>query len=73
MELATDLFGDFFRQNAASRLELVDVQVQRSSDTFFESGIDGVTAKVTKLVRDDAQGPLDGGFEVEVNNNYDDF
>ncbi|KFY13798.1 hypothetical protein V492_03039 [Pseudogymnoascus sp. VKM F-4246] len=72
-KLATDLFEDFFRQNAASRLELVDVQVQRISDTFFESGIDGVAAKVTKSVRDDAHGPLDGGFEVEVSNEYNEF
>ncbi|KFY35974.1 hypothetical protein V494_05427, partial [Pseudogymnoascus sp. VKM F-4513 (FW-928)] len=65
-KLATDLFEDFFEQNAASRLELVDVQVQRISDTFFEPEIDGVAAKVTKSVRDDAHGPLDGGFEVEL-------
>lgn len=49
------------------------MQVQRSSNTFFESGIDGVTAKVKKSVRDDIQNPLDGGFEVETNNEYDEF
>ena len=73
LELATDLFEDFSRQNALSRLELVDVQVQRSSNTFFESGINGVTTKIKKLVRGDAQSLLDSEFEIKINNNYDKF
>jgi hypothetical protein len=54
-------------------LELVDVQVQRSESVFFEGGINGVTARVRRSVRDDAQDPLEGGFEVVVDDHWDEF
>ncbi|PVH73038.1 hypothetical protein DL98DRAFT_608610 [Cadophora sp. DSE1049] len=71
--LATDLFQDFFRRDARSRLEIVEVQAQRIVDVFFESGIQGVTAKVGKSVSDDAPEPLDRGYTVEVDDTYDEF
>ena len=72
MKLNTDLFEDFSRQDA-SKLELIDVQVQRSSTTFFESGIEGITAKVKKLMKEDVQNPSDCAYKIEVSDEYDEF
>lgn len=70
--MATDLFTDFHAQMAC-RLRLLDLQVQREARSFFESGLEGVTVRVRRSVRDDAPSPLEGGFEVEVDDNFDEF
>lgn len=72
-KMATDLFKEFHEQEIPSRLKLVDIQVQRGARSFYESGLEGVTAKVKKSVRDDVPSPVEGGFEVKVDNSFDDF
>ncbi|KAG4439921.1 hypothetical protein IFR05_004596 [Cadophora sp. M221] len=74
-KMATDTFEAFNKENAESRLGLVDVQVQRASDTFFEPCNNGVTAKVRRLLTNDSAlgGPLQGGFKTEVGFGMDPF
>lgn len=71
--MATDTLEAFCKENAESRLGLVNVQVQRSSDTFFEPSNNGVTAKVRRLANDGALSSLQGGFETEVGVGMDPF
>ncbi|KAL5328785.1 hypothetical protein ACEPPN_002289 [Leptodophora sp. 'Broadleaf-Isolate-01'] len=72
-KMATDTLEAFCKENAESRLGLVNVQVQRSSDTFFEPSNNGVTAKVRRLANDGALSSLQGGFETEVGVGMDPF
>lgn len=71
--MATDTFEAFHKQNADSRLGLVDVQVQRSSDTFFEPHNSGVTAKARRMGNHSERGQPQGGFETEVGVGMDPF
>lgn len=52
---------------------MVDLQVQRSSDTFFEPSNRGVAARVKRLGVDGVRGQLRGCFEAEVGVGADPF
>ncbi len=70
-KMATDLLKEFFEQDMTSRVESIEIQVRREARSFYETGLEGVTAKVKKSVRDDAPSPLKGGFEVKIDNSFD--
>ncbi|KAL2075386.1 hypothetical protein VTL71DRAFT_329 [Oculimacula yallundae] len=55
-KMATDTFEAFRTQSPGSLLELVEIQVQRSEDVWFEQRITGVTAKVKKFESGGAAG-----------------
>lgn len=73
LKLATDTYQAFHKQNGKCRLGVVDLQVQRSSDTFFEPSNRGVAARVKRLGVDGVRGQLRGCFEAEVGVGADPF
>lgn len=67
---ATQLFLDFYRRNDQSKLKYLECMKDRF-ETRSASQVDGqvrhqITVKITRLERDDAPKPLDGGFGVTV-------
>lgn len=64
-------FQGFHKHDGASRLSAVEFQIQRHDDFMTRGGANGVTVKVTPLVRDIAPSVLDGGLNVVVVHNFD--
>ncbi|KAH7407278.1 hypothetical protein BKA64DRAFT_666206 [Cadophora sp. MPI-SDFR-AT-0126] len=73
LKMATDTFEAFHKQDTDTQLRFVDVQVQRSSDTFFEPHNSGVTAKARRISNHDERSQSQGDFETEVSVDFDPF
>jgi hypothetical protein len=73
-KLARDLFKGFFAKDVKSKLNSLNLQVQRMESVYFEGENEaGVTVNVKRSARDDSPSPLEGGFEVKVNNGFDGY